>query len=576
MTSTKPGSRAKTPALNELKKLLSKEILEDTVTAADKAYREFGVTERIAQIEKLERFIEITESENAELKSSFEKERCSNEEKIAPLREKVNKNCEQVARLTCENRRLMKEKEASLISYSKQLATNSNNFKRTQEKLASEIKLLNDKLANLEEFRQQRANLVERNNRTQSHLKVVQERTAGIVNVYKRLDLINKDRIAQELKENLLKLSIQLQESSSTGATKSLVRENIAINNELSAQVGSWQALWDENRELKKQKRELLSTAKDEEKQTENCLRANVLQTQIIDRLVHELEKTDGYYEEMQNLESLLGGLEKELERASCRVRATDEQMRRLLQNKHAVQTKVNELTKECNSIESTNHEELVNLRTALLHVADAQFLRLRFARKRIPEEEVDKKLTEILKSLNNMFPCYPDKQDSAELRLGSYVSQITYDPEKIFEPAYNDTLAERDSRKISKSLTIDSSAQGYIEKNLDGGKSFTAHDAEALPRVTKRWKGAGAYLLERHGAGDFLSEHRNTDGLMCSGPRTKRTNVASAKRAGMSLMAPKHSSARLRALQSVCENTISISEDQWCKPAVRRKRKCV
>lgn len=99
---------------------------------------------------------------------------------------------------------------------------------------------------------------------------------------YQKLDLINKDRMGQELKERLLKLSIEFQEASQTETTRSLIRENIAINNELGGHIGSWQGLHDQNQELKRLRYLMRHDLRSEESLKEKCLALNILQVIII------------------------------------------------------------------------------------------------------------------------------------------------------------------------------------------------------------------------------------------------------------------------------------------------------
>uniref|UniRef100_A0A0A9XBQ5 Cilia- and flagella-associated protein 157 n=1 Tax=Lygus hesperus TaxID=30085 RepID=A0A0A9XBQ5_LYGHE len=369
--------------LRGLKKHLSKEIEVDTFTAADQAYLEYWTAEKLKQIDVLKDLLHKRNLENEALKSALQeiKNKCG--ERIAELRSRVNGKCDEIADLTEQNHNLLDDRESKLKSFDEQLNRERLKFEDAKERFSCEIKMLNTKLNNVENFRAERDHLIEKHVALQNYLRDMEERAAGIVHVYQRLDLINKDRMGQELKDRLLKLSIEFQEASQTETTRSLIRENIAINNELGGHIGSWQALHDENYELKKERHSLITELRGEDVLKEKCLSLNVLQTEVIERLAYEQKKLDLFHQETNNLQELMGRLGKKLEEVTAEATAAELEANLQLQAKHNLMTQVNELEHNCMALSNIIYDEEINLKKALLHVAEAQDFKQRKERLR-------------------------------------------------------------------------------------------------------------------------------------------------------------------------------------------------
>lgn len=167
--------------LRGFKRYLSKEIIEDTWTAGDQAYLDFWNAEKIAQITKLEEMLEKKSQENSNMKVKLKQTEDHYGQQIVDLRAKVNEKCEEIAQMTEDNHRFLQCRGTDLNGFDAALHDEEQKFVHTREKLSTEIKMLNSKLKNIEEFRFQRDGLIEQYRAQLKHLQALEESAASIV-----------------------------------------------------------------------------------------------------------------------------------------------------------------------------------------------------------------------------------------------------------------------------------------------------------------------------------------------------------------------------------------------------------
>lgn len=109
-------------------------------------------------------------------------------------------------------------------------------YKAMNDQLSSEIKLLNGKLNSLEEFRIQKDELMTKFDQQETDLKEQNQRHKVVLFEMERKQIIDKDRLKKEVENKLVQLSNEFRKSNEiriASHVQRLVRENIALNNEL-------------------------------------------------------------------------------------------------------------------------------------------------------------------------------------------------------------------------------------------------------------------------------------------------------------------------------------------------------
>ncbi|XP_037030441.1 cilia- and flagella-associated protein 157 [Bradysia coprophila] len=167
-------------------------------------------------------------------------------------------------------------------------------FKAMQEELTSEIKLLTGKLVSLEEFRIQRDELMSKFDQQESDLKEQSQRHKDLLQEMERKQIVDKNTLKNDVENKLLELSSEFTKASEvriSAHVQRLVRENIALNNELDRIMFTHRRLQNEMKSIKdrdKQRSDATATYCTENKQ---LIRTCDVQIEIIKRLTSECEK---------------------------------------------------------------------------------------------------------------------------------------------------------------------------------------------------------------------------------------------------------------------------------------------
>lgn len=134
-----------------------------------------------------------------------------------------------------------------------------NKFKMMHDNLSSEIKLLTGKLNSMEEFRLQRDDLMAKFDTQEQEIKEQAKKHKAILYEMERKVILDKERMRKDVENKLLELSTEFTKTSDlrvAASTQRLVRENIALNNDMDKMVFTQERLQKETEEMKKKHRE--------------------------------------------------------------------------------------------------------------------------------------------------------------------------------------------------------------------------------------------------------------------------------------------------------------------------------
>lgn len=205
------------------------------------------------------------------------------------LQQKVNTIAELENKLT----ELSKVRREENENFSKKMAEWENKYKMMHDNLSSEIKLLTGKLNSMEEFRLQRDDLMAKFDTQEQEIKEQAKKHKAILYEMERKVILDKERMRKDVENKLLELSTEFTKTSDlrvAASTQRLVRENIALNNDMDRMMFSLDRLQKENEEMKKKHKEIASQYEVSVAEKKRLIKTAEQQLTVINKLTHEYE----------------------------------------------------------------------------------------------------------------------------------------------------------------------------------------------------------------------------------------------------------------------------------------------
>lgn len=267
---------------------------KEQITAVDKQFYELTITDlnnKLAHLRshttKLEELNDGIETQMAQLEED-------RSDVTAYLDRSLQVKVSNIKDLEEKLSELAKVRAEETADFLRQIKEGELKFKTMQEELTSEIKLLTGKLNSLEEFRIQKDELLAKFDQQETELREQTKRHRDIIYEIERKQVVDKDRLKKEVENKLLQLSNEFAKSNEiriSAHVQRLVRENIALNNELDRMMFSQRRLQNENntlREVNVERKAATNTVMDENLM---LVKTSDNQLEIIKQLTNEYEK---------------------------------------------------------------------------------------------------------------------------------------------------------------------------------------------------------------------------------------------------------------------------------------------
>lgn len=168
-----------------------------------------------------------------------------------------------------------------------------NKYKAMHDNLSSEIKLLTGKLNSMEEFRLQRDDLMAKFDTQEMELKEQAKKHKAILYEMERKVILDKERMRKDVENKLLELSTEFTKTSDlrvAASTQRLVRENIALNNDMDRMMFTQERLQRESEDMKKKHREIVGQYEASIAEKKRLIKTGEQQLEIIRKLTSEYE----------------------------------------------------------------------------------------------------------------------------------------------------------------------------------------------------------------------------------------------------------------------------------------------
>lgn len=330
------------------KKKESPEEEKDQMTAVDRQFYELTVADLNSKLARLRTHNTKLEEKNEELESKMRQMEEDKSDTTAYLNRTLNEKLNIIAELEDKLSELSKVREAENIESARQMNERETKYKAMHDQLTSEIKLLTGKLNSMEEFRIQRDELLAKFDAQETELKEQHKRHKAILYEMERKVILDKDLLRKEVENRLLQLSTEFTKCNEirvAAHTQRLVRENIALNNEMDRVMFTIERLRREMDTMKRKHED--SKIKSQSLEMENSRLVRTAQGHL--KIIEQL--TDAY-ESLELKHAMLSNVHKQFETATVRLKDADVNLRRSMhklhlmeQHVHAINTQRSALT---------------------------------------------------------------------------------------------------------------------------------------------------------------------------------------------------------------------------------------
>lgn len=321
---------------------------KDQMTAVDRQFYELTVADLNSKLARLRAHNAKLEEKNEDLESKMRQMEEDKSDTTAYLNRTLTEKLNIIAELEDKLSELSKVREAENIESARVMNEREAKYKAMHDQLTSEIKLLTGKLNSMEEFRIQRDELLAKFDAQETELKEQHKRHKAILYEMERKVILDKDLLRKEVENRLLQLSTEFTKCNEirvAAHTQRLVRENIALNNEMDRVMFTIERLKREMDDMKHKHQD--SRIKGQSLEMENSRLVRTAQGHL--KIIEQL--TDAY-ESLELKHAMLSNVHKQYETATVRMKDAEVNLRKSMhklhmmeQHVHAINTQRSALT---------------------------------------------------------------------------------------------------------------------------------------------------------------------------------------------------------------------------------------
>ncbi|XP_063363496.1 cilia- and flagella-associated protein 157 [Cydia amplana] len=450
-------------------------------TEVERTFLELQLAEANRKVARLRTTVDKLELRDEDIKKDYDKLDEDRADIIAYLKKVLDNKNGEINELKEQVKTLEEARLVETAEHKKNVAEMEKNFKIMKEQLTSECKLLTSKLNTMEEFRITRNILMAKFEKQERQLKE-QEMTykRKIYEIEKKF-VIGKDKLKKEMENRLLQLAQDFQDNTGmriAATTHRVIRENIAINNELEKILASQAKLVSQN-EKYKDREDAAKLAKElAEEERDLAIKKSIAQLKVIDKLttITQNVKKDKALMAVQNdnidqLKAKIQQLTKENENLTLKVRILE-------QNLHG---KINEQSKSlvyASKVGRENKKMKMILREAVISIQSA--LRLdEWATKDADRGTMDRET--LLLRLLKIVSQYRDT-----LRAESIETLVSF--EKVYEKGdlgfIPKTKSQKSTLSIAPSIMISGDSQESFKCSSESSSTSDLGSIKTIPSM--------------------------------------------------------------------------------------------
>ncbi|XP_060524533.1 cilia- and flagella-associated protein 157 [Cylas formicarius] len=271
-----------------------KKTVEDdpnALTEVDKTFYELTIADLNRKLARLRSLTQELEERNELLdreKQTLDEDRA---DVIAYLKRILQEKVFEINELEERIIGLQEAKRHDAEKYEAKIVDLEKEYKQMHEQLTSENKLLEGKLNSLEEFRSQREELMKKFENQEEQMQTQEKRHTRELYEIERKFIISKDKLKKDMEARLLQLSTEFHDASElriAATTHKVIRENIAVNNELDSMLVAHQKLYKDYQVIKARDKTLRQEATLHDEEKKKALMKVRVQQKVIERLTDE------------------------------------------------------------------------------------------------------------------------------------------------------------------------------------------------------------------------------------------------------------------------------------------------
>ncbi|KAG5671991.1 hypothetical protein PVAND_002155 [Polypedilum vanderplanki] len=263
------------------------------LTAVDKQFYELTIADINKKLTRLRAHNVKIEEKNEELEMRMKQMEEDRQDVTAFLNRTLKEKVSTIQELEDKLTELKKVRHEENENFKKKNLEWENKYKMMHDNLQSEIKLLTGKLNSMEEFRLQRDDLIAKFDAQDFELKDQAKKHKAILYEMERKVILDKERMRKDVENKLLELSNEFTKTSDlriAASTQRLVRENIALNNDMDRILVMQSRLQRENEEMAKKHKEIIGQYDANVLEKKRLIKTCEQQLEIIKKLTKESE----------------------------------------------------------------------------------------------------------------------------------------------------------------------------------------------------------------------------------------------------------------------------------------------
>eukprot|EP00794_Sanderia_malayensis_P016056 gene16056-17678_t len=289
--------------------------LSEIISELNKEFYLIQIRDLEARLSRYQKKCDELELQNTEFKDNSDQQSLDKKEIVSFLKKQLEQRADEIADLQERLIGLQQAKDTEKDHYEVQLATLRTEMQEIKDQLTSENMVLGGKLASLEEFRVQKEDLLAKFAKLEEELvKQGDTHKEQMYNLEKKA-VVDKDRLKKEMIVRVNTVASEFRKVSNkqmAETTKRTLRENVAINAQLSKMSDKTMELIQESDELKdKEKNQKLHLEMLEHNEKE-LMKKNSSNLKIIQMLTDKAKKQEKLIVDYRQKEAEFHKLEQE------------------------------------------------------------------------------------------------------------------------------------------------------------------------------------------------------------------------------------------------------------------------
>nr|XP_021195341.2 cilia- and flagella-associated protein 157 [Helicoverpa armigera] len=333
------------------KKGKDEEAPKGVFSEVERAFYDLQLADCNRKLARLRQAVDEYEIRNEELQKAYDKLDEDRADIIAYLKKTLNVKNEENTELKEKVRGLEELREIETTQFKQTVTELEKNFTTMKDQLTSENKLLAGKLNTLEEFRAIRDDLMKKFEKQEQSFEDQEMKYKRMLYDAEKKFVIGKDKLKREMEERLLQLAQEFQDASEmriAASTHRVIRENIALNNQLDSLLMTQAKVAEQNEKFREDERASRCAKEVAEEQRDKAINKSIIQLKVIDQLTsafQDVKKQKAIYDKKQfdneKLQMRVQRLTKDNESLLLQVRILEQNLHASLgeQNKSVVET---------------------------------------------------------------------------------------------------------------------------------------------------------------------------------------------------------------------------------------------